>query len=404
MLEAIEDYAQIAPIKITPGAEVTGAEFFGREDELLYLKERLSDRTSSVIIPGPRRWGKSSFIKEFIRQNSDNFNFLYMHLHRCQSIEMFYDYFLDSIELKDPGAFRLKSGRAVRKATNTLTGVIRKIGFQGVEVEAGKVPTNTHRELFRSMEQVFSHFSENRIILVLDEISDFMLDVRSGDGKSTVNQFLKWLRNLRQAHKVQMVLTGSINILWTLKEFQAEDLVGDIRTVPLNPLSLHDSVLFLRSLLKSKDIRLSGDALNFCTDKFQHGVHYFIQILADEIASHTQAASVIEKKDQIATLYNPFLQIDLPQFSNFNSRLGKYFSAVEEKAAKKILAQCAELPRDFDELLAVAGQILGDDKEKLHRLLHRLCDEGYLVEKDEAFSFISAILADYWQKHYYFEK
>lgn len=69
------NYESLNPIKINPGAEVEGVDFFGRETELAYMKRILKDGTSSVIIPGPRRWGKSSFIKEFARRNTGDLHF-----------------------------------------------------------------------------------------------------------------------------------------------------------------------------------------------------------------------------------------------------------------------------------------------------------------------------------------
>ncbi len=404
MPENVVAYESLKPIRISPGAEVEGDDFFGREKELAHMKRLLEDGNNSLLIPGPRRWGKSSFIKEFARRAGDGLDLFYMHLHACQSVEMFYDHFLGITRLENPLTFFLKSGRMAKKAANSLAGLIKKVGFKGFEVETGKMTTDGHFEYYNSMERLIRHFPEKKIILTLDEISDFLIDVRRDSGKEAVKGFLKWLRSLRQRHKVQMILTGSINVSWALKELQAEDLVGDMRPLPLESLGEDESVIFFRSLLKYRNIQLTGEALSFCTEKIGDGIHYFIQVFADQICMGCDEGTVIHEKRMIETIYDSFLQSDIPQFSNFNTRLEKYFSDAQQKASRKILAHTAGSARDFDDLFALAGQHLSDEKKELHALLRRLCDEGYLVEKDKRFSFISALLADYWRKHYYFEE
>lgn len=306
--------------------------------------------------------------------------------------------------MEDPLTFFLKSGRVARRVTNRLAGLIRKIGFQGAEVETGMIREDDHSVYLNSMEKLIKHFPEKKIIFTLDEISDFLLDVKANAGEENVKAFLKWLRSIRQTFKVQMILTGSINILRTLKGLKAEDLVGDTNTFLLKPLEEEESIVFFLSLLKSRDIRMEGDALLFCSKKIKDGIHYFIQVFADKICIECDQGSVINDENKIKNIYNSFLQSEIPQFSNFNTRLSEYFSESEQRASRKILAHTARSPKDFDELYALAGHYISEDKDAFFQLLRHLCDEGYLIEKDKHFSFISTLLADYWQKHYYFEE
>ncbi len=404
MSEAIIDYEALRPIRINPGAEVEGADFFGREKELVYMKRTLKEGSGSILIPGPRRWGKSSFIKEFARRTTDDLNFFYMHLQACQTIESFYDYFLSIAKLDDPFTFFLKSGRVVRRSTKRLAGLIKSAGFKGFKIESGTIPEEANSVYLNSMGKLIRHFPEKKILLVLDEISDFLLDVRKNGGDETVQTFLKWLRTLRQQSKVQMIITGSINIAWTLKDLQSEDLVGDVTTYPLKPLDEGESILFFRSLLKSRDIRLEGDALTFCAGKIKDGIHYFIQVFADRICMECDPGTVINEESRVKSIYDSFLQSDIPQFSNFHTRLIEYFPEINQKASMKILAHTSHSAKDFEDLFALTGQYYSNERPPLHSLLQRLCDEGYLVERDKRFSFISTLLADYWRKHYYFEE
>jgi hypothetical protein len=201
-----------------------------------------------------------------------------------------------------------------------------------------------------------------------------------------------------------MILTGSINILSTIQQLKSESLISDMPLLKLKPLRNGESILFFRSLLKSKQIQILDEALDFCVTKIRDGVHYFIQVFADEISKNYKRGELIQSRETIEAIYNELIQSHLPSFSDFHTRLSKYFSQARQTAARKILANLASGELDFDDLFALAGEVLENDKQIFHALLLRLCDEGYLFESGKKFSFISIFLADYWYQHYYFEK
>jgi hypothetical protein len=397
MMKHLNDYDSIKAIRIIPGPEVTGDDFFGRSKELIYLSEILKNSSSSIIIPGPRRWGKSSFVKELIRREEE-LEFIYLHLHRTQSIKNLYTYFLEIV--RSPKSFVLKSKQKLKETVNTAAELFKKVSI----VETGKIEDKENIELLNNLGKVIRHFSGKRIILVMDEISDFLLDIWKSTNKEEAVNFLKWLRTLRQENSVQMILTGSINVTSTIKKLGSEDLIGDLMLLQLKPMAEDESILFFRSLLKSKEIRVMGDALNYCVPKINDGIHYFIQVYADEISKNCDKGEIIKKSGKIKQIYNDLLESQLPAFSNFHTRLNKYFSKNECSCARKILSHLTSSKKDFDHLFALIGELFSDNKQKLYDLLRRLCDEGYLMEKGKEFFFISTFLKDYWTKHFYFDK
>lgn len=404
MKKDVIDYESIRPISINPGAEVTGENFFGREKELKYLSDVLKTTSASILIPGPRRWGKSSFVKELILREVEGLRFIYLHLHRTQSIKNLYNYFLDVLNFKIPQAFVLKSTRKVKNIANTISSLISKIEYEGIEWGTGKIEDKENLELLNSMGKIIKLFPDKKIILIMDEISDFLIDIRNNEGKNEAVNFLKWLRTLRQEFNVQMILTGSINVTSTVRKLKSEDLVSDLTLLQLKPMKEDEGILFFRSLLKSKGIQIKSDALDFCSAKTKDGIHYFIQVFADEISKTCEKGEILEDMGKIEAVYNELLQSHLPALSNFKTRLSKYFSKVEQAVVCKILANLASSPLDFDDLFALTAQLNFDNKQKLYDLLGRLCDEGYLMEREKRFSFISTFLSGYWEKHFYFDK
>jgi len=393
---------EIKSIKIIPGQPVEGDDFFGREKELELLKEKLSNGLN-IIIPGPRRWGKTSFVKEFFRRKISVFKDCYINLHETPSIKSFCDLFIDMRRITDLKSFILEiKEKFIKKNWNSLMDLIPELKTKDVEIKIGKFKEKDNFEQLNALTVIFELFPKYKVILVLDEISDFIIELEKKNKDEAIN-FLKWLRVLRQDLNVQMILTGSVNITSALQKLKLESLIGDMYLFKLKPLKQDESNLFLKSLLKSKEIEIKGEAFDFCIPKIQNGVHYFIQLFADEISINCQN-KIIESKEEISQIYNDLIDVSRASISDFKTRLTRYLTDTEEKAAKKILVNLADNTLIFDDIFPLAGSILSDDKQHLADILQRLCDEGYLIEKNNKYSFISPILADYWLKHCFHEK
>lgn len=407
MLTFNDYYNKVKPIEIKPGAEVEGKDFFGRKKELKILKEKILKKGTSIIIPGPRRWGKSSFVKEFRRKNKKYFKFVYLQLQNVNSIKEFYIIFLKEIcKLKVPGSSNLQRNDKLTAIINKTTELISEITLPKGGVKLDKIKSKDSFSLLNSLSNIIKFFPEMKIIIFLDEIADFIIDLEKKSGLEEFKYFLKWLRVSRQELKVQMIFSSSINISSIIERNKVEDLVNDIEQINLKPLSEEESIYFFVSLLKSQKIKLDGEVFKFCVSKLKGGIHYFIQILADGIYQNHENNKTIIDIHEMENIYNQIININIPSFHDFRSRIEKeekHFTNLEQSAAKKILANLSKNQMDFDDLFALTADILSD-KSGLHKLLKRLCDEGYLIKSNSNYNFVSTLLADYWNKNYFFEK
>ncbi|MCF7886086.1 MAG: ATP-binding protein [Candidatus Marinimicrobia bacterium] len=390
---------EIKPIAINPGSEVTGNNFFGRDKELKYLSENMKKQKASFIIPGPRRWGKSSFIKEFMRRNKHKYSFCYLHLQRTHTIKGFYNYILDTVQSKNSKTLILKSKRKFKDFSNLFTSLIGKIKVKGIGIETGNLRKQEPDKLLSLAETIIKHFPEKNIILVLDEISDFLNEI----GGERAILFLKWLRSLRQAGNVQMIMTGSININATVRNLESEDLINDLQLQRLEPMNESDSITFLKSLMKSVNIEITDSAHEFCSSKISDGIHYFIQVFADMINKEFDRNYNISDKEEIKNVYTKLIESNLPAFSQYHTRIDKFFDR-NVNPAKNILIRLTDRPMDFDEIFAFTGELISDNKKRLNTILQRLIDEGYIKKRDGKYTFLSVMLSDYWKQHFYYEK
>ena len=175
-----------------------------------------------------------------------------------------------------------------------------------------------------------------------------------------------------------------------------------MKILKLSPLDRAESILFFLLLLKSREITMQEQAMEFCESKIENSPHYFIQVFADEIACTCDRGQILTQENDVERIYNKFSNDQLPAFEDYRTRLKEQLDTKDEVIAKKVLATLSDKILAFEDIFALIAELC-DSKENLHRILRRLCDEGYLMERDRKFSFISHILADYWNKHFYFE-
>lgn len=400
-----ETHEEVKPINIIAGPIVTDKDFFGRKKELTSLKQTLDTKKISLIIPGPRRWGKSSFVSEFMRINSDSYIFMYLQLQSVQTTAEFFRYFASVLKkISDENALFLKVSGDIKEKVNNVVSIVKKLSVGPFSIETNK-ETESSEDLLSTLNNTLEKFPSYEIVLVIDEISDFIIDLENKIGKSECLAFLRWLRFLRQNYGLQMILTGSINITSEVKRLNAEDLINDMKLIKLKPFTETESILFFKSLLRSKELEITDDAFEFCKTKILDGIPYFIQVIADEISKEFEKGEVITDRLMIEKIYNKdVIGENRPAFSSFNKRFSKFLSENEAKVARKILANLVDSNIDFEDIYNIVHPLINEDRECLHRVLQRLNDEGYIILDDSKYRFISITLEDYWRKHFLYER
>lgn len=402
-MDKIIDNEEIKPIEIIPGAPVEGENFFGRKKELEILKNNLLKPGVSILIPGPRRWGKSSYVRECMRRYESELTAIYIDLHRVHSLKEFYDLIMKQKENNSIEFFSRKAEDIFKNTVNKVTEIINKVTVGESEISLGKLDDKNDHVMMEDLMGVLIKLRDKKIILILDEISDFIMDIQSKGNKDDAIEFLKWLRTLRNHQKVQMVITGSISIKSVLRELKVQDLINDMKEIELEPLNKKDSQLFFKCLLKSREIVIKGDALKFCEGKLIKEAHYFIQLFADRIVENCNTGEIIEEADDIKDIYNKLTSKTSEALEDYHSRLKEHFNTTDCACAKIILAHLYDAELDFEDIYAFAGSII-QTKQGLLDLLIRLEEEGYILNNFEKYTFISRILADYWHRHFRYDK
>lgn len=387
-------------MKIITGPWVDGDEFFGRERELEKLAAILQNKKASAFIPGPRRIGKTSLVQEFIRRNKHKYNFIYFDLERRHSIIELCEDLTKEINKKYPDL--VKSIPDLKNVWNKLSEMIPSVKISGmIDIKTGKISTEAKETLDR-MEELFEELYKQDFIFVFDEFADFLLDLKE-KGIEEVRFFLSWLRGLRQEEKIRLIITGSINIISAIEELNVPDMINDLSDIEIFPLEENEIRTLLKKLTEEINITLKKDAIDFAVERLSDGIPFFIQLFASGLSSYRVADKKEYDAAAIKEIYFKITGRQHKEFIDLHSRLKEYLSENQFKAAKKSLAHLASDDMSFEDLWPYVKDIIVE-KEAFRLLLKRLVDESYVKEENRLYCFVSAMLADWWNSTYEWEK
>ncbi len=386
-------------MEIRIGHAVEGEDFFDRERELQRMAEKLQDRKASVFIPGQRRIGKTSLVKEFIRRYGDRYKFIYFDLEGRRSIVELCRDLIGEIPKSFPDA--IKSEGKLKEKWNVLAKMIPEIGVQGLfNIKTGEI-TDAVKEITDRMEELFGELHQHDFIFAFDEFSDFLLNLKE-DGDAQVRFFLQWLRRMRQQENLSLILTGSINIISTVEDLHFTHLINDLIDIEITPLEPGQVKTFLKNLLK-EHVTLTDEALDFAAEKLRDGIPFYIQLFADGLTQYIPGNRTTIDLPEIEKLYARITDRRHKEFIDLHARLKTHLPKLEFAAAKKILAHTCFSPHGFEDLYPYLEPVL-PDKSDLNKLLMRLCDECYLIKEAGEYAFVSPMLADWWKNNYDWEK
>ncbi|MGE5342430.1 MAG: ATP-binding protein [Candidatus Omnitrophota bacterium] len=387
-------------MRINVGPSVEGENFFGRHKELERIADIWQNHATGIFIPGPRRIGKTSLVKEFMRRNHRHYKFIYFDLEgRYSIIELCKD-LMKEIESSFPGLIKRKD-KSIEK-WNTLNKMLSEIEIGGIlKIKTGEL-TQTTKDFIDRMDDVFDLLYNENFIIAFDEFSDFLLNLKKSNNDE-VKFFLEWMRRLRHERKLRLMITGSINIISTIEELNFLYLINDMTDIEILPLQREEIRSLSTELLKVKKITLSREALDFVEERLGDGIPFYVQLFADGLAYYGGGNRTIYNLDEIKDLYKRITDKTHKEFLDLHNRLKNHLQSAEYNAATKILAHCCQSPMGFDDIYPFLENIL-PEKLAVNKILKRLTDEGYLKKENGKYGFVSILLADWWKNHYEYER
>lgn len=384
----------------------------------LYLVDELRNlsRRTSVLIEAPRRFGKTSLIKEFKRQELDKtdkemeFNILFLELEGEKTINEFcYKLFKELLSFYDRQRQFEKVQKILGDTWNAIASRIKKIQLPELELELREKTRDMNfpkwKEKITPLIDGLNSF-DRRTVIAFDEFPDMLLNFKNKekDHKDFINlvdNLTAWLRTLRQNQedgcKYQFVFCGSVNLRNTLEDVGLSKRMNDIEVLIIPPMKEEEARELISSLMDNKDdiVEIGPDGIDFMVSKITNGSPYYGQIFFKALKDSRERKITFDK---LKLIYNNMLRCGNHDLNHFHSRLETYLGPLERECSKTILKHiCYE---SFHEKQLFEAHLSGLCSYEVFRLVvNRLIYEGYLTRdmtNEGKLIFVAPLLKDWW--------
>lgn len=382
----------------------------------LFLIEELRSLLSkcSVIIEAPRRFGKTSVIKEFIRQEvrakakHKNFNILFLELEGEETVNKFcLKLFKELLNLYHIRKKIDQVSQFLGDAWNVIASRLKKVGIPDIEIEILEKTREYNftiwKEKINPMITGLDSFDKPTVI-VFDEFPDMLMNfknkaVRLSDFKQITDSLTGWLRSIRQSQdsgcKYQFVFCGSINLRKTLEEIGISKRINDLETLLIPPIDGNEAKVLIASLAEEYGMEIEPDGIQYMISKITNGSPYYGQILFKALR---ETRETVFKYDKITAIYETMLRGGSHDLNHFHSRLEDYLTPREKECSAIILKQLCFEPTHEKELYDL---FLYErcKYEEFQSIVNRLIYEGYLMrdmDNKGNLTFVSPLLMDWW--------
>jgi AAA+ ATPase superfamily predicted ATPase len=391
-------------MKANPGGQIDSADIIGRDGVIAELWERLAQQ--SIVLTAERRMGKTTIIKQMVKDGGANVFPIYRDLEKVVSPAEFVSNILTDISAYQPGIkwFEGLLGKFTKNFAGWQIGNIIKIP---------ETSTDRWKEILENaIEYAMSHpFSVDdwddgqkakQIIFFWDELP-MMLDnfLKRENGPLVAMEVLDTLRALRQTYpQLRMVYTGSIglhHVISKLKDAGYNNApTNDMYTCDLQPLDSGDAIDLAERLLEGENVSMTDRSavareISQQVDRIPFYIHHLIL----KLKSLRQSISPIIVKEQIDLALCDPKPWDM---DHYQDRIKTYYRNGSKEIALSILDTLAmeagglSLEQIRDRNVAI------QDLEGFRTVLKLLRQDGYLAMNiDKTYCFRYGLIQRYWQ-------
>ena len=340
------------------GPSVVGANYLRTR---LYLVKELKDliRKTSVLIEAPRKYGKTSIIKELMLmedKKSDDlreFNILFFELEGEESINDFcYTFFKQLLTL-----YKVRNKWHIIKTFtgdlwNTIASRFHKLSIPEFEIELREQTRDFDFSKWRKeIEPLVLGLNkfEKITIIAFDELPDMLMNLKTKnkeaiDFKEACDSLMAWLRSLRQISKkgakYQFIFCGSINLRKTLEGIGISKRISDLEALRVPPMKKEEALLLINELRRHYKINIDKNGIEFITDKITDGPPYYGQIVFKALRTSMETEFILSN---VQSIYDAMLHSGDHDLNHFHSRLEDHLTQLEKNCSNIILKNlCCE--------------------------------------------------------------
>lgn len=389
------------------GNWVEGDRFWDRERETEDFI-RLLDEGAHILLVAPRRTGKTSLMREVMRQIQDRYHCLFTDVEKARGPA---DAIVELSLATRP--FQSLWGRTKAVFKNALVSIDSvSLDELTIKLQDGLLG-DWRAKGDRLLEELASDHTP--VVVFIDElpilVNRMLLDAAgepTAAGRSEVDLFVSWLRSAAQRHRgrLRIVVSGSIGLGPVLARAGLSATINELTPYHLEPWSDDDAVGCLEALAANYDVQYVDGAaralvatLGWCVP---HHVQMFFSHVYDD--SRKRRDRRIGPRD-VERVYRARMLSTRghAELSHMEERLRIALGARRHTLALDLLTEAAvtgvltpgqatTLAREHD---------LGDgSRYEVDRVIGILEHDGYLVAGEAGHAFQSPLLRDWWRARF----
>lgn len=380
-------------MKVQLGSPVEGDNFFGREKELAYVWSLINDG-NNIILPSPRRVGKTSFaLKMLEKASAEGLEVIDINLEKHTEsgfVEALTQRFIEQSSIEK---FK-ERGKNLLKFINDMK--------PSLEVAGAKFAFNwqeNHTNIYQQLDDLLDH--DKPTLIFLDELTVLLTKmVKEENGLDRVTSFLHWLRDARikKGTKIKWIYCSSVGIENFTHKYNLSEAMNDVPNFELKSFDHPTSIHMVNRLAANYELVLPRGITQGIVSKLVYCLPYFLQLMFEKIRL---LHSVEDRPLEVPIVEEAYiLLIEQDHFNTWIERIEKQYDDLQVHAFSMLRHACkvpVGVSRDslFNLLMSKVND--QDEVERiLSKLIYMLKNDGYLILEDEKYTFRSPLLRDFW--------
>lgn len=403
------------------GTPATGADFFGRDQEMKDLWRYLE--SDHIRFPGVRRLGKTSILQRLADDAAEHGLFAkwldVSNIDAAQNFVMLLDQVFPENVIKrflDDRAQQV--GRWFKRIQKIEVKLPEPAGGVGFGMEFIDDPAKKWQ---KAADELYTRLHSQPLLILLDEFP-VMLEKLVQRDREEAGQLLAWLRIWRQSQGAcRFVFTGSIGLQSLLERHRLGETMNDCYSYPLGAYSRKDARGLWRHFAPIADPKTSwhveDSVIDYALNRVGWLSPYFLSLLLDEsmraardrLEECPPASATDEARIECADVDDAYekLLAERSRFHYWEQRLKKSLEPADLDFCLRLLTVLSRssdglTQRQLSSRLSRREPDPDRREQRLLELLVRLTDEGYTSPPDgnSRIQFLSFLLRDWWNRNH----
>jgi hypothetical protein len=381
--------------KIIIGPVATGDYFFNRNEIVEQIWDELK-KGNSVLLAAPRRVGKTSVMQYMEKHPKENYKLIFQNIQGIKSANEFYERIYTSLL-----TCLNKTDKAKKWLGNFLKAKsITEVTLEGIKFETK--PADFLKETDSLLKEINENSDIESIVLLLDELPEVLFNINKTNNEDAIS-ILKNLRHWRQQpemnKKVKFVLAGSVGIHYVVEKIETRNSdLNDLATIHFYPLPDNEAHDYIDWATDEATVVYTTKLKQHLLGKIKYFVPYFINLMLNEINKQARKTNnfKITTKD-IDTAFDIIVK-NSDYFKDWKKRLQDYMPKADFDFVNEILIHIAH--KESINVQEIYDKAVKHDKTADYMdFIHDLEKDGYIVEVEGKYLFISPFLEKFWRNN-----